>query len=264
MTSAVADPRHREPEHPTPAEDRGYYVYGVVRPTPDRIPVGLTGMDDGDVFLVGGDTVAAAVGSIALERPPGRRAELMAHSKVLDTLAASGPVVPVQFGSVMADEDAVLQELLVPNEDHFSRLLDEVAGRGQYNLKATYHEHVVLAEVVSENPEIRQLRDYTRELPESAGHRERLRLGELVARALEDKRSFDAGVLLDAIAPYVVAQAPRTGDGVDQLLDTALLVDDERRSEFEEHLEGLAEAVHERIRLRLVGPVAPYDFVGGE
>ncbi len=44
----------------------------------------------------------------------------------------------------------------------------------------------------------------------------------------------------------------------------ALLVDDDRRAEFEEHLEGLAEAVHERIRLRLVGPVAPYDFVGGE
>ena len=34
-------------------------------------------------------------------------------------------------------------------------------------------------------------------------------------------------------------------------------------TEFEEHLEGLAEAVHERIRLRLIGPVAPYDFVGG-
>ena len=29
-------------------------------------------------------------------------------------------------------------------------------------------------------------------------------------------------------------------------------------------LEGLAEAVHERLRLRLVGPVAPYDFVGGQ
>jgi hypothetical protein len=38
---------------------------------------------------------------------------------------------------------------------------------------------------------------------------------------------------------------------------------DRLREPFEEHREGLAEAVHERIRLRLVGPVAPYDFVGG-
>ncbi len=27
-------------------------------------------------------------------------------------------------------------------------------------------------------------------------------------------------------------------------------------------LEGLAEAVHERIRLSLTGPLPPYDFVG--
>ena len=30
-----------------------------------------------------------------------------------------------------------------------------------------------------------------------------------------------------------------------------------------QQLEDLAEAVHERIRLQLVGPTAPYDFVGG-
>jgi len=33
---------------------------------------------------------------------------------------------------------------------------------------------------------------------------------------------------------------------------------------LEDTLEGLAEAVHERIRLRLTGPVAPYDFVEGQ
>jgi hypothetical protein len=47
------------------------------------------------------------------------------------------------------------------------------------------------------------------------------------------------------------------------VLDVALLVDDDRAGAFEAHLEELAEAVHDRIRLRLVGPVAAYDFVGG-
>ena len=47
-------------------------------------------------------------------------------------------------------------------------------------------------------------------------------------------------------------------------MDVAVLVDDDRRDEFEQQLEDLAEAVHERIRLRLVGPVAPFDFVGDD
>jgi hypothetical protein len=244
--------------------DGGYYVYGVVRPTENRVPTGLTGLDDGPVVLLGNETVAAAVGPVALDRPPGRRAELMAHSKVVDALATSGPVVPIQFGSVMANEEGILEELLVPNEEFFVGLLEDLAGRAQFNLKASYLEDVVLAEVVGEDHEIRELREYTRTLPDDAGHRERLRLGQLVAGALERKRDLDAAELLRVITPYVAAQAPRAGHGVDQLLDVAFLVDDEVRGEFEEQLEGLAEAVHERIRLRLVGPVAPYDFVGGE
>jgi len=246
------------------ALEGGYYVYAVVQPAPNRVPAGLTGVHGGPVLLVGIETVAAAVGRIPLDRSPGRRAELMAHSKVVDALAECGAVVPIQFGSVMADEEGILEQLLVPNEEFFLALLDELAGRAQYNLKASYLEDVVLAEVIAEDGEIRQLREYTRTLADDEGHGERLRLGQLVAHALEHKREFDAAVLLRAITPYVAAQAPRTSHGVDHLLDVAFLVNDEVRAAFEEQLEGLAEAVHERIRLRLVGPLAPYDFVGGE
>ena len=51
---------------------------------------------------------------------------------------------------------------------------------------------------------------------------------------------------------------------MDGLLEAALLVDRDRVSELEEVLEVVAETVHERVELRLVGPMAPYDFVGGE
>ena len=243
--------------------ETGYYVYGVVRADADRVPEGLVGVDGAAVQTVEHGPVAAVVGLIGLDRPPGRRADLVAHSEVLDKLVASGPVVPVQFGSVMADAESIVEDLLGPNVEHFAMILDELAGRVQYNLRATYHEPVVLAEVVAADPEIAALRERTRDLPEDSAYGERVRLGELVARALDDKRVFDTDVLLDAVLPSVAAHNVRSGGGVDHLLDVALLVDDDRRADFEEQLEGLAEAVHERIRLRLVGPVAPYDFVDG-
>ena len=65
------------------------------------------------------------------------------------------------------------------------------------------------------------------------------------------------------VVPWVAGSRAAAGGGLDHVLDVALLVDDDRRGDFEEALEALAESVHERIRLRLVGPVAPYDFVGG-
>lgn len=242
----------------------GLYVYGIVDAAPDRVPDGLAGLDDAPVELVSHDGLAAAVATIAVERPPGRRAELMAHSHVLDGLAEDGPVVPVQFGSVMPDPEAVVAEVLGPQYDRWSALLEALRGRRQFNLRGTYHEAAVLQEVVADNPEIAALRARTRDLPEDAAYPQRVRLGELVAKAMDAKRAHDTELVLETVLPHCVSYAPRERGGVDHLLDVALLVDDTRRAEFEDTLEALAEGMHDRARLQLVGPVPPYDFVEGD
>jgi hypothetical protein len=245
-----------------PGGGTAYYVYGVVHGE-DRPPRGLSGLDDQPVELVGDGPLRAAVAHVAIDRPPGRRKDLVAHSQVVDALAAAGPVVPVQFGSMVADV-AEVQQLLDARADTFLELLESLQGREQLTLRASYREEAVLAEVVAADPEIAALRERTKDLPEEVAYPERVRLGELVARAMERKREEDTDVLLDAVLPYVDAHVLRPGTGVEHVMDVALLVDRSRTSELEEHLEGLAEAVHERIRLRLVGPMAPYDFVGDD
>jgi hypothetical protein len=243
-------------------DDQAFYVYGVVAGD-FTVPGDLAGLDDAPVELLGHGDIAAAVGVIDLERPPGRRKDLMAHSKVVDALAAAGPVVPVRFGSVIPDADAMVEEFLAPDHDRFAHLLAELTGRAQFNVRASYNEPAVLAEVIAENPEIGELRERTRDVPEEVSYGDRVRLGELVARAMEAKREYDGQVILDAVLPHVAAHQVREGSGVDHLLDVAFLVDNDRREDFEGALESLAEAMHERARLRLYGPVAPYDFVEG-
>jgi len=237
------------------------YVYGVV-PGTSGVPE-VPGVDGAEIELVPHGDLAAAVGVIEVERPPGRRAELVAHHEVLDALAAIGPVVPVQFGSVMRDRAEVVEELLAPNEEHFTDLLEELTGRRQFILRGSYLEEAVLAEVVAEDPDVAALRARTRDLPEEVAYADRVRLGELVARAVEAKREVDAQIVLDAVLPFCAAHRVRPGSGIDHVLDVALLVDDDQRDRFEETLEAVAEGVHERVRLRLMGPLAPYDFVEG-
>jgi hypothetical protein len=239
------------------------FVYGVVG-ADAQVPEGLLGLDDAPVRIVEvhGDAVGALVSELSVERPPGRRADLLAYSRVVDTVATSAPVAPVRFGTLLPDEPTVVEDLLVPGTEWFTQLLADLAGRAQFNLRATYVEEAVLAEVVRADPEIARLHELTRVLPADAAYGERVRLGELVARALEAKREGDTEMLMDVVAPHVVAASERPGGGGDHLLDVALLVDLDRQQALEDTLEGLAEEVHERIRLRLVGPIAAYDFVG--
>lgn len=241
--------------------DTGCLVYAVVR-RGERDILPSDGIDNEPLRLVAHGSVAAVVNEIALERPPGRRADLMAYSSVVDGLLADGVVVPVQFGSVLPDEQSVVEEFLAPNERYFSDLIDQLTGRSQFNVRASFQGDTALAEIVATDPAVAELQARTRDRPEDAVFAERLRLGELVAEAMDEKRDFEATVLCEAIVPLTDAHKLTMGSGLEVVFDLKVLVDDERRAEFEERLEDLAEAVHERLRLRLVGPVAPYDFVG--
>jgi hypothetical protein len=202
----------------------GQYVYAVLPATgvPDD-PV--TGMDDAPVEYVAlGDLVAATT-------------------------------------AVSHDRESVVAELLAPSELYFTELLASLEGVEQFGLRATYERDQVLSEIVQGDPRIAGLRARTRDLPLGTMHPDLLTLGEAVSAAWERKRDEEGQALLSQVAPLVVdlREKPLSGDDV---LDVALLVEKSRRDELEALLEDLAEAVHERVRLRLVGPLPAYDFVG--
>jgi hypothetical protein len=241
-------------------QDVGYYVYGIVPSSLE--PPELRGLDDVPVELVVLDDLAAVVSRLTLERPPGRKAELVAHSRVVDALAEAGAVVPVQFGSVLEHDSAAVEELLAEQGDMARATLQRVAGKVQMNLRVSYVEERVLEEVVRENPRIAELRRRTRGLPEGAVHPDLVELGEQVSAAIATKRVEDADTVYEAVGPHAVEVAERPGGGVDHVIDLALLVPADGTGALEQTLEDYAEQTHERLRWRLVGPVAPYDFAG--
>ncbi|HEX5968709.1 MAG TPA: GvpL/GvpF family gas vesicle protein [Intrasporangium sp.] len=263
MTSAAdvtADDRSSPgPEGP----EVGWFVYGVVGAgTP--VPQDLTGLDEGPVRTFTCGRVAAVATQIRVERPPGRGVDLLAYHSVLDALAQGDhPVLPVRFGAVVPDEVGIVEEFLAPDEAYFAELLESLAGRSQLMFQAVYDERRILSEIVESEPEIAELRALTKDLPEEAAYAERVRLGELVARAVEARREMDAAALLDEVLPMTDAHVLRPVSGVERVVDAAVLVHDQRRDQFENRLERLAEEHHERMRLRLMGPTAPYDFAGG-
>lgn len=242
--------------------ERGCFVYAVVSSDADTQGDQPPGLDETPLRLVAHGDIAAVVNDVLIERPSGRRADLMAYHRVLDRLAREGPVVPVRFGAVLLDDEEVRESVLRPAEQDFAVLLKELDGRSQYTLRATYQDGVPLREIVSLDPVVGALRERTRGLSESESYAERVELGERVAAVMADLRAFDADVLLQAVAPFARDHVLMLGTGLDALATVSLLVDDERVPKLESHLEGLAAEVHERIRLALTGPTAPFDFVG--
>jgi hypothetical protein len=260
-------PEEKDTRTARPREDgASTYVYGIVPegrtdPAIEELPA-VGGDSGGPVGYVRHAGLAAAVSPLRGEDPLGKPEDLRAHARVLNTLAASGaPVLPFRFGTVFEDREAVAGSLLGLGHDAFAAALERLSGRAQFTLRAVYDEDVLLRRILDERPDIAELRASTEGLPEEAARYQQVRLGELVYDAVEARRQQDTADIEDRLGPLADAVAVSPAPAEDAVADVAFLVSDDRRAGFERTADGLARDWHGRVRLRLLGPLAPYDFV---
>jgi hypothetical protein len=244
----------------TQEQNVGYYVYGVV-PSDVELTEDARGLGDREVQLIRHGDIAAMVSEISIRDAIGRPEDLAAHEALLDATAPEAPVLPFRFGAVMADADAVTQHLLTPNHDTFTAALKELEGRAEYIVKGRYDESAILEEVLAENKEAANLRAQIRGQDEIATRDLRMRLGEIIHEAVEAKRTSDTNVLAEAISAHCVSYAVLAPTHEYDATHLAFLVETTRRESFEKCVDDVASERQGRINFRLLGPLAPYDFV---
>jgi hypothetical protein len=236
------------------------YVYGVVRADRKRTPR-ARGIGKKQVRIVDAD----GLGALTSDIPPGEleagREELLAHARVLERAIEQGTVLPMQFGVVMPDESAVREQLLDPHRLELEAQLEEMEDKFEVNLKAMYDERALLTEVINEDPEIGKLRESLQGQPVDAVHFERIRLGELIAGAVNEKRDRDGDEILRRLAKNAVAV--EVGEPVHErmALNASFLVDRSRQKEFDAEVDRIAEEQGGRLRFKYTGPLAPHSFV---
>ncbi len=238
------------------------YVYGIA-PADVETTEQAQGVGDppARVEVITHDDVAALISEIPIDRGLGTTQDLTAHARLLDATAAAVPVLPLRFGAVLTDRQAVTDELLVPNHDEFAQALRELEGREEYIVKGRYEEDAILREVLGENEEAEQLREAIVGAPEDATRNERIRLGEIVTRAVAAKREQDTAALVEAIRPLELEAVVREATHERDAAYVAYLVDTDKRDAFKQAVEEWAEQQRGRIDVNVSGPVAAYDFV---
>jgi Gas vesicle synthesis protein GvpL/GvpF len=242
----------------------GCYVYGIVPETQTSTNVEdlpAVANTHGKISFIRHRELAAVVSDVPTDRPLGTPEDLRSYAKVLDTLAATGaPILPLRFGTVIMDAQAV-DHMLTEGYDHFMAALERLQGYAQFTVNARYAQDAVLREVLNERPDISQLREEIKDLPEEASYHQQIQLGQLVAEAVSNKRDTVAAEIQQCLAPLAADTTTSSPPADETVVDLSFLVRNTHRAAFEQAAEDLARRWHGRIRLRLLGPLAPYDFV---
>ncbi|TMM19404.1 MAG: GvpL/GvpF family gas vesicle protein [Actinobacteria bacterium] len=235
------------------------YVYGVTPRTASALRG--TGIRRRRLHAIEDGQLAAIVSDAPEGDIQAGREELLTHARVLGRARAQGVVLPMRFGVVMPDEDAVRRELLEEYRDELLLQLREVDGKGELRLRAVYDEDALMKEIVEAHSDIAALSAALRGRPADALYYERIELGQKVARAVEQAAIVDLSAIVDALEPLAVAVQVGEPDHEHVAANVSFLVEDAQIPAFDQAVDALGRQNAGRLTFKYTGPLPPYSFV---
>lgn len=242
-------------------DDDGRYLYAIIT-CPEEREFQARGIGErGDlVYTINYRRLAAVVSNSPIVEYPSSRRNMMAHALVLEEVMEGFDLLPVRFGTVAPDAEAV-DRLLEQRYSEFTQLIGQMEGRMEFGLKAFWYEGAVFDEVIEENETIRKLRDSLAGKSAEESYFERIRLGEAVEKALNEKRVSDEEMLLSRLRPHVLKTKSNKIISERMVLNAAFLADRDKEAEIDAVVQGFDAEFGKRLMFKYVGPVPPYNFV---
>ncbi|GAA3378666.1 GvpL/GvpF family gas vesicle protein [Streptomyces sannanensis] len=234
------------------------YIYSITsKQHPLRI-ADLCGVGEPPAGLrtVTGGPLCAVISDAPEDLRPKRR-DITAHQEVQQHLMADGTVLPLRFGFLAADDEAVRLTLEERAEEYTDRLR-ALEGCAEYHLKASQDEEALLRQILQESSVARQLNDEMRS--GTASPDVPVRLGELVAQEVQARQEALASGVVEALRPFARELESSQPTGSDFLSVSFLVTDDQEELFLTTEL-SVANQLGDDFEFRLNGPLPPYSFV---
>ena len=257
------------------AIDRLFYLYGFV--SADADVTGLEGVEpSSSVFLVVEDDLAClatavrgvdysrdVVGGAEAQQFEWVKPRALCHHEVLQRVRASGPVVPLKFGTLAPDIDhvrALLRRLRVPISD----LLAQFSGKDEWTLRIRFDVNALTSTL--NDPRL-ALAAWPALPTDGHSYFARKRMERLTSELLEERMLLIEEDVDARIADARIESAPlgrkRGQAHGDQpsVSDTAVLLPGGQLDSLESMLADLeAEYSGGGVAFELIGPWPPYSF----
>ncbi len=245
-------------------EDEGRYIYGIIAADQRREfgPVGIGGRGS-MVYTLPYRHLAAIVSRSPIVKYPVTRENSIAHAKVLEKAMEEYTLLPVRYCTIADGEEIIIEKILKARYDEFIDLLATMEGKIELGVRARWTDmDAIFAEVVEENRSIKTIKEaIASERNEQKKYAGKIKVGQLVQQALEEKKKREVEELLNALRPLSLACKENQLYGDMNLVNAAFLITREQEQAFDNKMQELEAAYGERKKLKYIGPVAPYNFV---
>lgn len=244
--------------------EQSRYLYGIIE-SAKRIGFGPIGMPGGDpsVYTIHHRDLGVCASNYTADLPIKADAEhCLAHERVLETIMQRFTILPFEFGTV-APTEADVVKLLSRYRNRIKLTLRRLHGRVEVGVKAFWKSLEMAAqEVAKEHASIAHYRREIAAKPLEGTYEDRIRIGEMVAVALDEKRKREAAELMRALKRSAVDATPGATIGETMVLNAVFLIRKADFPGFERTLKTLGKRLDGRLDFKYMGPLPPYSFTG--
>ncbi|WP_133512288.1 GvpL/GvpF family gas vesicle protein [Candidatus Thiosymbion oneisti] len=222
--------------------------------------LGKAGIGKTKVKTLAADGIAAVVSTYRGSSVRPQRTNIAAHQKVLSALLAVTTPLPISFGTIAENAQAVHTALRHSHAD-LKAALERVRGKVEMGLNVRWDLPNIFEYFVDRHPPLRALRDTL-----YAGDREpprdrKIELGRLFSQLLEaDRERYTAQV--EAALQACCAEIRRTEPRKEaEIMRLSCLVERADQATFEAAVLKAAQAFDDHYAFDFNGPWAPHSFV---
>ncbi len=242
----------------------GKYIYGIIR-SDTPMDYGMTGIGERQdrVYTVNYKDIGAIVSRSPVVKYQARRAELMAHEKVLEEAMKHFTILPVRFSTITeSEDDSNIEKILERDYAKFSELLENIKGRKELGVKVmALSEDIFYKYILEKNEDIRTLKEKIQKIPSDKAHFHLMKIGEMVSVALKREKEVFKDIILDKLRPLAEDIKINDNYGDMMILNSAYLVKNEREAEFDAAVKEL-DSIHSSVlKFKYFGVLPPYNFV---
>ena len=240
-------------------EKSGKYLYAIAAGSEQRDygPLGIAG---GTVYSVPTGGVAAIVSDLPAGRIRPERRNLAAHRDVIMRLMQDSTVLPISFGMI-GDSRQAIQKILSRNQEALVFQLRRLADKTEMGLHVTWDVPNIFDYFVATHPELRAARDRIVGAHGEPTHEEKIELGHLFERILNEDRERLTATVEEGLAASCFETKRNPCRDVKEVMNLACLINRKDLGAFQAGVLQAASLFDDSFSFDYNGPWAPHNFV---
>ena len=239
----------------------GTYLYAVTAGAEEK-DFGPVGLYESDVHTINDGEVTAVVSELPVDgklRP--ERRHLAAHQGVLSRLVEESDVVlPVSFGTV-ADSAEGIRNMLARYKPDLMKQIRRVQGKVEMEVRVVFEVPNVFDYFITVHPELKEMRDRVFDGKHEPSRDEKIELGQLFERFLDEDRERYARQVEKAISSRCAEIKQNKCRNEQEVMRLSCLVAKDEKEEFEAALAEAADMFDDNFTFEHGGPYPPYNFI---